>query len=167
MRILVIGGALAAVVVALTACSGASNLSAADRAVIRNADLYAIDGIEKNFHKSMSTHDIDLMMSLWAPDATFTVAPGQTASGKREIRAYWLRKSKAFRPTTHLISDTPAYKVRATVNGDRGTLTFECHYIDVNKKNVAVVTAADIEVAKIDGRWLITNMVPASASLKS
>src|SRR5262245_45087352 len=166
MRTLVIGSALAAVVVGLTACSGTSNLSAADRAVIRDADLYAIDRIEKNFHKSMSTHDIDLMMSLWAPNATFTVGPGQTASGKREIRAYWLKKSKAFRPSTHWVSETPAYKVRATANGDRGTLTFECHYVDVNKKNVVVVTAADIEVGKIDGRWLITNMVPASASLK-
>src|SRR5262249_2921158 len=167
MRTIVMGGVLAAVVVAFRACSGASNLSAADRAVTRDADLYAIDRIEKHFHKSMSTHDIDLMMSLWARDATFTVGPGQTATGKREIRAYWLHISKAFRPTTHLISDTPAYKVRATANGDRGTLTFECHYIDVNTKNVAVVTAADIEVAKIDGRWLITNMLAGSASLKS
>jgi ketosteroid isomerase-like protein len=167
MRTLVIGAALAAVVVSVTACSGASSLSAADRAVIRDADLYAIDRIEKNFHKSMSIHDVDLMMSLWAPNATFTVGPGKTATGKREIRAYWLKKSKAFQRTTHWISETPAYKVRATANGDRGTLTFECHYIDVDKKNVVVVTAADIEVAKIDGKWLITNMVPASTSLKS
>ena len=167
MRTLVIGGALAATVVALTACAGASRLSAADQAVIREADLYAIDRIEKNFHKSMSMHNIDLMMSLWAPNATFTVGPGQTATGKREIRAFFLKKSKAFLPTTHWVSETPAYKVRATANGDRGTLTFECHYIDVDKKNLVVVTAADIEVAKINGHWLITNMVPASASLTS
>jgi ketosteroid isomerase-like protein len=166
MRTPVMAGVIAAVV-ALTACSGGAKLSAVDRAVIRDADLYAIDRIEKNFHKSMSIHDIDLMMSLWAPNATFTVGPGQTATGKREIRKYWLKKSKAFRPTTHWVSETPAYKVRATANGDRGTLTFECHYIDVDKKNLVVVTAADIEVAKIDGRWLITNMVPASASLRS
>jgi ketosteroid isomerase-like protein len=166
MRTLFIGGVLALLVFLLAACGGAS-VSSADQAVIRDADLYAIDGIEKNFHKSMSTHDIELMMSLWAPNATFTVGPGQTATGKQEIRAYWLKKSKAFRPTTHWVSETPAYKVRATAHGDRGTLTFECHYIDVNKKNLVVVTAADIEVAKIDGRWLITNMVPASASLTS
>jgi ketosteroid isomerase-like protein len=167
MRTLFIGGALAALVVSLTGCFGGSSVSASDKAVIRDADLYAIDRIEKNFHKSMSVHDIDLMMSLWAPNATFTVGPGKTATGKREIRAYWLKKSKAFMPTTHWVSETPAYKVRATANGDRGTLTFECHYIDVNKRNLVVVTAADIEVAKIDGTWLITNMVPASASLKS
>jgi hypothetical protein len=115
----------------------------------------------------MSTHDIELMMSLWAPNATFTVGPGQTATGKKQIRAYWLKKSKAFLPTTHWVSETPAYKVRATANGDRGTLTFECHFIDVDSENVVVVTAADIEVAKIAGKWLITNMVGGSASLKS
>jgi len=165
MRALLTGGALAALVVLLTGCG--SNESSTNAAVIRDADLYAIDKVEKNFHKSMSKHDIELMMSLWAPNATFTVGPGQTATGKKQIRAYWLKKSKAFLPTTHWVSETPAYKVRATANGDRGTLTFECHFIDVNSENVVVVTAADIEVAKIAGKWLITNMVGGSASLKS
>lgn len=165
MRALLTGGALAALVVLLTGCG--SNESSTNAAVIRDADLYSIDKIEKNFHKSMSTHDIELMMSLWAPNATFTVGPGQTATGKEQIRAYWLKKSKAFLPTTHWVSETPAYKIRATANGDRGTLTFECHFIDVNSENVVVVTAADIEVAKIAGKWLITNMVGGSASLKS
>jgi hypothetical protein len=165
MRTVLIPGGLAALVV-LAGCGG-SGASLADKTVIRDADLYAIDRIEKNFHKSTSMHDIDLMMSLWAPNATFTVGPGKTATGKAQIRAYWLHKSKAFQPTTHWISDTAAYKVRATANGDKGTLTFECHYIDVNSNNVAVVTAADIEVAKIDGKWLITSMVGGSASLKS
>jgi ketosteroid isomerase-like protein len=165
MRALFTGGALAALVVLLTGCG--SRESATNAAVIRDADLYAIDKIEKNFHKSMSIHDIELMMSLWAPNATFTVGPGKTATGKKQIRDYWLNKSKAFQPTTHWVSETPAYKVRATANGDRGTLTFECHFIDVNSENVVVVTAADIEVAKINGKWLITNMVGGSASLKS
>jgi hypothetical protein len=162
MRTLVMGCVLAASVIGLTACAGASKLSAVDQAVARDADLYAIDKIEKNFHKSMSTHDIDLMMSLWAPNSTATFGPGKTATGKREIRAYWL-KSMAFLPTTHWISDTPAYKVRATANGDRGTLTFECHFIDVDKQNHIIPTAADIEVAKINGRWLITNLLAGSA----
>jgi ketosteroid isomerase-like protein len=163
MRTLFIGGVLVALLAVVAACGGSSARSS-DKAVIRDADLYAIDRIEKNFHKSMSIHDIDLMMSLWAPNATFTVGPGKTATGKKEIRAYWLKKSKAFQQTTHWVSETPAYKVRATANGDRGTLTFECHYIDVDKKNLVVVTAADVEVTKIDGKWLITNLVPASPS---
>jgi hypothetical protein len=162
MRTLGIGCALLAAVIGLTACAGTSKLSAVDQAVVRDADLYAIDRIEKNFHKSMSMQDIDLMMSLWAPNATATFGPGKTATGKREIRAWW-KKSKAFLPTTHWISDTPAYKVRATANGDRGTLTFECHFIDVDKQNHIIPTAADIEVAKVNGHWLITRLIAGSA----
>jgi SnoaL-like domain len=165
MRTPRVTAALATVVV-VAGCGG-SSASLADKTVIRDADLYAIDRIEKNFHKSMSMHDIDLMMSLWAPNATLTLGPGQTATGKTQIRAYWLHKSKAFQPTTHWVSDTAAYKVRATANGDTGTLAFECHFVDVNSKNVVVVTAADIEVTKIDGTWLMTSMVAGSANLKS
>ena len=100
------------------------------------ADLWAIDQIEKNFHKATSKQDIDLMMSLWAPNATFTVGPGQTAAGTTEIRQFWLDKSDAFKPGDHWVSDHPAYKVEITVNGDRGTLHFECHYIDIKTSKV-------------------------------
>ena len=131
----------------------------------RKADLYAIDQIEKNFHKATSKHDIDLMMSLWAPNATFTVGPGNTATGKEQIRNSWLKKSKAFEPTNHWVSDTAAYKIRITVNGDKGTLYFECHYIDPKTQELMSITGADQEVARINGEWLITNMVGASATL--
>jgi hypothetical protein len=54
-----------------------------------------------------------------------------------------------------------------TVNGDRGTLHFECHFIDVNTHQVAAVTAADMDVARVGGRWLITKMVGGTAELKT
>ena len=73
MRTLLVGGALAVIVVSLAACGGSSTSSASEEALQRQADLWAIDQIEKNFHKATSKHDIDLMMSLWAPNATFTV----------------------------------------------------------------------------------------------
>ncbi len=47
------------------------------------ADMWEIDQIEKDFHKSTTTKDIDLMLSLWAPNATLTAGPGQTAAGHR------------------------------------------------------------------------------------
>jgi hypothetical protein len=53
-----------------------------------------------------------------------------------------------------------------TANGDKGTLHFECHYFDVAGKTVVVYLTADQEVARIDGSWLITDMVVGSASLK-
>jgi hypothetical protein len=113
----------------------------------------------------MSRHDIDQMMSLWAANANFTVGPGQTLTDKKQIRRFWLTKSSAFKPENHWVSETPAYKIRATANGDRGTLYFECHFIDVKTRELEAVTGADLEVARIDGRWLITSMVGGTPTL--
>ena len=162
---LLIGGVLGALVVSLAACGGSGASSASDEDLQRTADLYAIDQIEKNFHKATSKHDIDLMMSLWAPNATFTVGPGNTATGKEQIRNVWLKKSQAFEPTNHWVSDTVAYKIRIRVNGDKGTLYFECHYIDPKTQKLMSITGADQQVARINGEWLITDMVGASATL--
>jgi len=164
MRKLLIGGALAALVVALSACGGSSGSSASEEAMQRQLDIYEIGQIEKNFHESMSEKDIDEMMSLWTTNATFTYGPGQTATGKDEIRATWLA-AKPFQPTTHWLADHPAYKLQVTVNGDRGTLHFECHFIDVKTRDVAAITAGDFDVAKIGGRWLITKMVGSTTEL--
>ena len=54
----------------------------------------------------------------------------------------------------------------ATVDGDRGTLRFECHFVDMLTREVAAVTAANQDVARIDNRWLITNFVGSTAELK-
>jgi uncharacterized protein (TIGR02246 family) len=158
MRTLFIWGALGAIVVSLAACGGSGGSSASEQALQRQADLYAIDQIEKKWHRATSTHNIDLMMSLWAPNATFIVGPGETLIGKEQIRRFWL-KSPAFKPKNHWVSDHPAYKLRSTVDGDRATLYFECHYIDAKSRKVIRVTAADQRVARISGRWLITNNV--------
>ena len=165
MRTLLIGSALGILTVALAACGGSSTSSATQQVLQRKADVWDIDQIEVNFHKATTKKDIRLMMSLWAPNATFTVGPGKTATGTKQIRRFWLDKSKAFLPTNYWISDHPAYKVRVTVNGDRGTLHFECHYVDAETGKVALATAADQDVARINGQWLITNMVAASTML--
>ena len=165
MRTLLIGGALGILMLSLAACGGSSTSSTAQQATQRKADFWDIDKIEKNFHKATTKKDIRLMMSLWAPNATFTLGPGQTATGTKQIRRFWVDKSKAFLPTNYWISDHPAYKVRVTVNGDRGTLHFECHYVDAKTHKVVAVTAADLDVARINGQWLITNMVGGSATL--
>jgi ketosteroid isomerase-like protein len=159
---LLIGGAIAALALGLAACGGSS--SASEEALQHTSDLYAIDQIEKNFHQAFSKKDIDLMMSLWSRNANFTVGPGKTLTNKKQIRQFWL-KSKAFKPENHWVSDHPAYKLRSTANGDRGTLNFECHFIDVKTKKVVAVVGADMDVARIDGRWLITSMVGGSPTL--
>lgn len=157
----VVAVAVGVLVGALAASGGSSASSASEAQMRRSADLWEIDQLEKRFHRATTRKDLGLMMSLYAPSATFTFA-GTIASGKQEIRGFWTT-SKSF--TNEWVSDTPAYKVRITLNGDRGTLYFECHYVDAKTGAMAAVTAADAEVARIGGRWLITNLAGASATL--
>jgi ketosteroid isomerase-like protein len=165
MRKLLMGGALGALVVALSACGGSSGTSEKAEAVERQADLYQISQIERSFHEAISKKDIDKLVSLFAPNATGTFGPGKTVAGREQIRQVWLN-SVAFQPATHWLSDHPAYKLKATVDGDRGTLHFECHFIDVETGKVAALTAGNLDVARIDGHWLITNFLGSTSELK-
>ena len=92
---------------------------------------------------------------------------GSRADRGRDGRdpAVLAREVGRVRAGDHWVSDHPAYKLEITVNGDRGTLHFECHFVDYETDKVASVTVADLDVARIDGRWLITNMVAGSTEL--
>jgi uncharacterized protein (TIGR02246 family) len=146
----------------LVAC-GSPSPSASPSDVQRQADLYAINQIEVKWHQAASRKDLDLMMSLWADNATFTTA-SQTYSGKDQIRQFFTGAAP-FKPENKWVSDTPAYKSRATVDGDKGTLYFQCDYIDVDTKLVKISVGADQQVARINGTWLITSGVSATPSL--
>jgi len=160
-RIVVLGVVLA---VSLAGCGGSGKKSAADQDVQRQADLYAIDEIERIWHKASSTHDVDLMMTIWAPDATLNLGT-ETLTGKAEIRDFFAHRAGPFKPENHWVSETPAYRIRTTVSGDKGTLYFECVYVDVKTGKVASVVGADQNVRKIDGRWLITSAAAATPAL--
>ncbi len=165
MRTLLIGGALGALVIALSGCGASSATSSEAKAAERRVDLYEISQLERSFHEAISKKDIDEMAGLFTSHATGTFGPGKTATGKKQIRQFWL-DSKMWEPTTHWLSDHPAYKLKVTVDGDRGTLHFECHFVDVDTGMVAAVTAGNLDVAKVGGRWLITNFVGSTAELK-
>lgn len=165
MRI-VIGGALVALILALSACGGSGSSSASEEALQRESDLYQISLIERSFHEAISKKDVDKLVGLFSAHATGTFRPGQTVSGREQIRKVWM-KSTAWKPETHWVSDHPAYKLEVTIDGDRGTLHFECHFIDVDKRTVAAATAGNVDVARIDGRWLITNFVGSTTELKN
>ena len=163
-KFLIAGVLLGVVVVAFTACGDSSPDAETDGLQLK-ADKYEIGRIEEQFHQAQTTKDIDLMMRLWAPNATLTIGPELTAAGVDEIRQFWLEKSQPFAPETTWVSDHPAYKLAITVNGDRGTLHFECHFVDYSTDSVASITVADVDVARIGGQWLITNLVAGSTEL--
>ena len=161
-KVLVIA-ALAGLVLAVGAYGARKRISGPS--IETQAALYQIERIEKTWHKASSLKNLDLMMSIWAPNATMTIG-GSTMTGKAAIREFFT-KAAPFQPQNHWISDTPAYKIRAEVHGNRGTLYFECHYIDLDTQKVASVVAADQQVQKINGKWLITNLAVATATLTS
>jgi ketosteroid isomerase-like protein len=165
MRQLFLGGAIGALIIVLSACGGSSGSSASNEAMQRQSDLYEISQIERSFHEAISKKNIDELVGLFAPNATGTFGPGKTVAGREQIRQVWLN-SVGWKLQTHWLSDHPAYKLKATVDGDRGTLHFECHFIDVDTGKVAALTAGNLDVARIDGRWLITNFQGSTAVLK-
>ena len=164
IRALLMGCALAIVGGILAGCGGSSTAAASDQTQQKDAALYQIDQIERTWHKAASTHNVDMMMTLWAPDAVFNIGT-ETFTGKAQIRKFFATENKAFMPQNHWESDTPSYKIKATVNGNKGTLYFECHYIDVKTQKVASFVGVDHNVQKINGRWLIVSSVGATASL--
>jgi ketosteroid isomerase-like protein len=165
VKTLVAGGALGALVISLTACGGASASPPFERGMQIQVDRYAISQIERDFHEALSKKNIDQLVNLFAPNATGTFGPGKTAVGKKQIRKFWM-KSKAFQAATQWVSDHPAYKLKVTIDGDRGTLHFECHFVDVKTGKVAALTAGNLDLARVENRWLITNFVGSTAVLK-
>ena len=70
-----------------------------DQTVQREAELYQIDQVERTFHQAGSTHNVNLMMSLFAPGAVFNLGL-ETFSGKPQIRKFFATKNPAFAPQT-------------------------------------------------------------------
>jgi SnoaL-like domain len=162
MKKVVVVAVLAGLVLAVGAYAAIGSTTPS-KAVLKQAALYQIERIEKTWHRAASTKNLDLMMSIWAPNATMTLG-GKTYTGTTAIRELFA-KAAPFQPENHWVSDTPAYKVKSTVNGDKGTLFFECHYIDVDTGKVASVVGADQEVRKFNGKWLITDLTASSVAL--
>ena len=77
------GGVLAILVFALSACGGSSGSSASERGCSnRRPTTTQISQIERDFHEAMSKKDIDQMVGLFAPNATGTFGPGKTVTGR-------------------------------------------------------------------------------------
>jgi hypothetical protein len=159
------GTILAAVVVGGVAGCGTSSASTAQSALVqKDAALYQIDQIERTWHEAASTHNVNLMMTLLAPGAVLNIG-GKSYAGKAQIRDFFQEYNTSFQPTTDWVADTPTFKMRTTVNGDKGTLYFECDYIDVKTGKVMDVVGVDHDVQKIGGKWLVVSSVGSTPTL--
>lgn len=165
-RTLLAGGVVAALVVPLSAFgSTSSHTSAKSASLQRQANLYLIDQIEVKFHRATSHHNLNLMMSLWAPGAVFDIDQ-QTLTGKSQIRHWFATENKAFMPANHWESDTPTYKMKIHLFGNNATFYFECHYIDPKTSKVVALAGVTHTLQKIKGKWLITNSSGGTTTLR-
>jgi len=126
----------------------------------RPADILAVRNVEITFHRAGSVlpeKSLDLMMSLYAPDArlTDTANGNKEYGGKDQVRAYWANVSGPFRPEHHWIGYTPAMRIRAKVHGNMASLYFECLWVDVDKGAIGAHSFSDMTLAKVHGRWLV------------
>jgi uncharacterized protein (TIGR02246 family) len=152
-----------AMAVALSGCGG-DDSPKASAAAFQAADKYEISQLQVKWHEANSTKNVDLAVSLFADDAIFTVG-GQTYSGKEQIRNWLATKAGPFRPENRWTSLHPAFKLRVSAADDRGTLHFECHFVDPETQEFKASVQGDTRVARISGHWLITSMVGGNATL--
>jgi hypothetical protein len=147
-RALMISAALA---LCLTgrAVAGTGNEEKAD-------DFMQMHKIEITFHEAGSTKNLDLMLSLFADDATIT-SGGKTYSGKENIRKYW-QAAGTFQPQNQWVAYTPAFRIKYDVEGSTAHLYFECLYVDKAAKKIALHTNSDDTLILVDGKWLIKDM---------
>ena len=167
-RMLVMGLVLVglAVVLGLQTGGRVANATTNDAATERDADLYQIDQVEVKFHRATSTHNLKLMMSLWAPGSVFNINQ-QTLTGKAQIRHWFATENKAFMAANHWQSDTPSYKIKVHLNGDQATMYFECDYIDPKTSTVVALAGVTHTLQKVNGKWLITNSAGSTATLSA
>ena len=118
--------------------------------------------LQAAFHKAKTTQDIDLMTSLWAPDATLNNLgdPKSPYTGSDQIRSFFLG-SGSF--THRRFSFVPSFKIQIDVghNGDHAWLYFECHDVgdyDLPSRSIAADLSLYGLVRKLDGRWVFSNM---------
>jgi hypothetical protein len=135
----------------------AASAAALADANVSLADFARLHQVEITFHKAASTQDVDLMMSLFAKDATLTYA-GKTYAGADQIRTFFSTVAKPFQPGNHWAAYTPAYRIRLGVDGDHATLYFECLYVDMATGTIMAHTNSDDTLIRSGDHFLIQTM---------
>jgi ketosteroid isomerase-like protein len=135
---------------------------------VQVAEIYQLQAA---FHQAKTTQDLDLMMSLWADDATFiNKSTGTTYVGFDQIKSLW-QGSGSF--THHRFSLVPSYKTKIEVHGNRAFLYFECHDIgdfatgnfgDPAVKTIVNDTFLAGTLRHVGGSWLFWKMTAGPSS---
>jgi len=150
-------GALGAIAICTSLAMAASEASSP-------VDFMDLHQVEITFHTAASTKNVDMMMSLFADDATLS-AGGRSWVGKDQVRSYFTNVAGSFQPQNVWVAYTPAHRIKFNVNGNRATLYFECLYVDPDTDAVVVKRALFGTVKKVNGDWMFWHMEGGVATL--
>jgi ketosteroid isomerase-like protein len=123
--------------------------------------------LQAAFHRAKSHQDIDLMVSLWADDASFTFN-GNVYAGPDAIRAFFVNSGSWHH---HRMSLVASFKDQIDVQGDTAFLYFECHDValdtdDVGPQGTLVTALSNYGMIRNDaGSWLFWQMHFGSAPI--
>jgi hypothetical protein len=122
--------------------------------------------LQAAFHRAKSTQDIDLMMSLWAEDASLTIIgdPNSPYIGFDKLKSFLLSTGSF---THRRFSLVPSFKIQIDVHGDEAFLYFECHDIgdfDLPSRFIAGDTFVGATVRRVEGKWVFWNATSGKAS---
>lgn len=131
-----------------------------------SAQVGKIYELQAAFHRAKTTQDINLMMSLWDPDGVLNVQgdPKSPHVGFDQIKAFW-QNSGSF--THSRFSLVPSFKTQINVQGDVGSLYFECHDVgnfDKPDRFIAADTFLSGTLRKLGNRWVFSNMTAGKAT---
>jgi ketosteroid isomerase-like protein len=123
--------------------------------------------LQAAFHQAKSHQDIDLMMSLWAPDASFNFN-GDVFSGADAIRAFFLGSGSWKYRRMSLV---PSFKDQIRLDGDQAYLYFECHDVALTDESAATPAGTVVThltnfgtIRNLNGGWIFQTMQFGSAT---
>lgn len=156
-------------VVSLAASSIVTSAQAHASAQVPDTQKAAIGEIyqlQAAFHRAKTDQDIDLMMSLWAPDGVLHVVGNSSSPfiGTASLRSFWLN-SGSF--THHRLSLVPSFKTKIEVNGNEAYLYFECHDVgnyDQSTRSIVADTFLAGNLRFENGKWVFANMTAGPSS---
>ena len=124
------------------------------------ADVAKIYQLQAAFHQAKTAQDIELMMSLWAPNATLRVHgdPKSPYVGTEQMREFWLH-SGSFK--NRRFSLVPSFKTRIAVRGNEASLYFECHDVadyDQPTRNIINDTFLAGTLRNMGEKWVFYDM---------
>ena len=127
-------------------------------------DIYQLQAA---FHRAKTMQDIDLMMSLWAEDATFNNQgdPNSPYVDSESLKSFWLN-SGSFK--NRRMSLVPSFKIQIDVKSDdEAWLYFECHDVgDYDQPTRAIAADAFLAgtVKKVQSNWVFWDMTAGNSS---